>query len=180
MAVRLRCGHNLCLLDNCLRFSPGLMGTLRRHRLRSIFHKCPPAQRRAARRRAITCHSHFKTAAHSVSQIHSAHPNKRPYHMPKVSIVQTRRPVPRARQSNTLQQTRPVLRMAYQYTTTSTAHTLPFHPAPPTALLSHQRSTALQLLYQRTCPLQRPHQCALPRHHRKCPHKSCLIRFLHL
>jgi hypothetical protein len=177
MAVRLPCGHNRCLLANCLRSSLGQMVILHRHPHRSTFHKCPPVQRRAARPRAPTCRSYYKTAARLVSQIHSAHHNRRHYHMLKVLIAQTRRPALQAHQSNILRQTHPVPRTAYQYITTSTAHTLLSHPAPPTGLLSPLKNTALRLLYQHTCPLQRPHQCASPHHHRKCPHRSCLILF---
>jgi hypothetical protein len=180
MAVRLPCGHNRCLLANCLKSSPGQTVTLHRHPRPSIFRKCPPVQRRAALRRAPTCHSYYKTAAHSVSQIHLAHHNRRLCHMPKVSTAQTRRPARLAHRSNTLQQTHRVPQMAYQYTTTSTAHILPSHLALPTDHLSLPKNIALQLLYQPTCPLQRPHQCASPHHHRKCPHRSCLILSPHL
>jgi hypothetical protein len=148
------------------------MATLRRHLLRSISHKCPPAHRRAARRKAITWYIHYKMAALSVFRTHLVLRNRRQYRTPRVSTAQTRPPVLRAHQSNTLQQIHLVPPTVYQYTTTLTAPTRLSHPAPPTAPPSPQRSTALQLLYQHICPLPRPHPCVSRRRHHKCRHRS--------
>lgn len=166
-------GHNSSHRRNSLEASPDQMVSLHHPRHLLTFRKYPPARQRAI----IKCHNHNKTAAHSISQTRLALHNIPLCRMHRALIVQTHQQVSPAHLSNTPQRTHLVLQTAYQYTTTSTAHTPPSHPAQRTALPSHRQNTAHPLHCRHTCHLQHQHRCASLHRRRKCPRKCCRIPF---
>lgn len=139
----------------------------------STYH---PARRRAIAqvlRRASTCRSPIRMAAHLAYRTHSAHQHMLQYHTPRVSTAQTLPPVLQGHQSNTPQPTLPAPQTAFQSTTTSTAHTLPSHPALSTAPPSPQQNTAPRHPSHPRCLRLRLRPSASLRRLVKCPHRSC-------